>query len=207
MLSDKEARLLLIQYPDGLSKEVFRKVCHVSPRTATFLLESGRVPCKIRPQRTHKYLISTTDMILYLRDREKHPEKYAVSIRSRNRNQRHKPSCERPSESLLALLTDNDYELACKEAVEDCQDVLSVQQVIGVIGYSYKRIMKWCSDKQLFSIKVNRAILVPKLSLYEFMLSKTFRNVKLRSEKHWKLLNSAVAFHQMNEIQKLEEKE
>lgn len=76
MLTDKDIKVLFIRYPEGVNKEVFRKTCHISPRMAQYLLESQLVPCEIKPQRTHRYWIATADMVAYLRDREKHPERY-----------------------------------------------------------------------------------------------------------------------------------
>ena len=47
------------EVPDVISKELFRKLCHVSKRTAKYLLDSGKVPCKNTKQATHKYKISS----------------------------------------------------------------------------------------------------------------------------------------------------
>ena len=76
VLTNKEIQAMLIRYPDGVNKEMFRKICHISPRMAQYLLETQLVPCEIKAQRTHRYWIATADMVAYLRDREKHPERY-----------------------------------------------------------------------------------------------------------------------------------
>ena len=38
-------RYLLNQYPETVQKEQFRIICHISKRTARYLLQSGLVPC------------------------------------------------------------------------------------------------------------------------------------------------------------------
>ena len=90
VLTNKEIQALFIRYPEGINKEVFRKTCHISPRMAQYLLESQLVPCEIKAQRTHRYWIATADMVAYLRDREKHPERYFYP--SQRGNGEHEPN-------------------------------------------------------------------------------------------------------------------
>ena len=39
--------------PDELTMEQFYKLCHVSKKTARYLLRSGKIPCKYTGKRTH----------------------------------------------------------------------------------------------------------------------------------------------------------
>ena len=196
MLTDRQVKELLIRYPDGINKEIFRKVCHVSPRTAQYLLESQLVPSEIRPQKTHRYHIATTDMIAYLRDRERNPERYNYPNEKKAKNQnskrRKRRTSNRPSGHQLMTLSVEVYQKACQHAICELPDVVSIQQVRQVIGYSEKTICLWCKERRLFSIKIRGHVLVPKISLYEFMLSEGFQSIKIKSVSHWDLLSCAV---------------
>ena len=69
-------RYLLNQYPETVQKEQFRIICHISKRTARYLLQSGLVPCVQSGKKTRNYTIKTKDIVRYLERREIHPEKY-----------------------------------------------------------------------------------------------------------------------------------
>ena len=64
------------EVPDILTKEQFYKLCHISKKTARFLLESGKVPCTNSGKKTRCYRIRKTDAMAYLQDREICPENY-----------------------------------------------------------------------------------------------------------------------------------
>ena len=62
--------------PDELTMEQFYKLCHVSKKTARYLLSSGKIHCKQTGKRTHSYTIRKEDVIASLKDREQYPEAY-----------------------------------------------------------------------------------------------------------------------------------
>lgn len=59
-----------------LSKEQFYKECHISKRTALWLIQSGLVPAIDTGRRTCRYLIARDDVETYLQERELHPAEY-----------------------------------------------------------------------------------------------------------------------------------
>lgn len=71
-------RYLLNQYPETVQKEQFRIICHISKRTARYLLQSGLVPCVQSGKKTRNYTIKMKDIVRYLERREIHPEKYKL---------------------------------------------------------------------------------------------------------------------------------
>ena len=193
MLTDREIQTLLIRYPDGVNKEIFRKVCHLSPRVAQYLLESGLVPCVIKPQRTHRYSVKTADMVAFLRDRERHPEKYGLPAeRNKTSLRKCRKKHNRPSRAKLGTITDISYAEACRSAVSNCPDLLSIAQTISVIGYSSKSILRWYHDKKLKCVNIRGKVLIPKLALYEFMLTEDFKRIRAKSDKQWDLLKEAI---------------
>ena len=193
MLTDREIQTLLIRYPDGVNKEIFRKVCHLSPRVAQYLLESGLVPCVIKPQRTHRYSVKTADMVAFLRDRERHPEKYGLPAeRNKTSLRKCRKKHNRPSSAKLGTITDISYAEACRSAVSNCPDLLSIAQTISVIGYSSKSILRWYHDKKLKCVNIRGKVLIPKLALYEFMLTESFKRIRVKSERQWELIKDAI---------------
>ena len=64
------------EVPDILSKEQIYKLCHISKETARFLLKSGLLPCKYSGKKTRCYQVARADVQAYMKEREKHPEKY-----------------------------------------------------------------------------------------------------------------------------------
>lgn len=167
--------LLRIQYPEGMNKEQFYKLCHVSKRTAQRLLECGLVPCQRREQRTHRYIIAIDDVITYLIQREVLPEQY-VLVRNLDittyRTERLPPQYE---SRLIALYQDkmNQY-----------PDTLTVRDVRNVTGYSVKTIIKWCQKGIIHCFKAKRVYRIPKHCLLAFMMSSRFRKIGAKSHCH-----------------------
>lgn len=59
-------RYLLNQYPETVQKEQFRIICHISKRTARYLLQSGLVPCVQSGKKTRNYTITAFNLASWL---------------------------------------------------------------------------------------------------------------------------------------------
>ena len=55
-----------------------RVICHISKKTARYLLTSGLVPCIDTGKKTRQYIINTKDVITYLKKRQSQPEKFSA---------------------------------------------------------------------------------------------------------------------------------
>ena len=53
---------ILTPYPDPMSRNDFRIVCHIGTRTSLYLLQSGLVPCKNNGKKTRCYKIAKKDV-------------------------------------------------------------------------------------------------------------------------------------------------
>ena len=51
-------------YPTIISKDQFYRICHISKKTASYLLENGLVPCQNSGKATRKYKINLRRTIL-----------------------------------------------------------------------------------------------------------------------------------------------
>ena len=67
---------ILTPYPDPMSRNDFRIVCHIGTRTSLYLLQSGLVPCKNNGKKTRCYKIAKKDVAEYLYRRECDPMRY-----------------------------------------------------------------------------------------------------------------------------------
>ena len=67
---------ILMPYPDPMSRNDFRIVCHIGTRTSLYLLQSGLVPCKNNGKKTRCYKIAKKDVAEYLYRRESDPMRY-----------------------------------------------------------------------------------------------------------------------------------
>ena len=177
MLTRKELYALRKKYPNGMSKEVFYKICHISKRHAQYLLESGIVPCIRCDKQTYRYLVSVTDVMIYLRQREIKPEKYAMSGKARKGQGKY---------PMLECL-----EQIYQRVTAPYPDVLTIGEVSEITGYCTKTLLSWCEEGKLFHLTVKNRFLVPKLSLIEYMLGSEFRKKSNKSDRYQEMLQEA----------------
>lgn len=177
MKSKNQHRKILKQYPAHISKEQLYKICHISKRTALYLLESGLIPCANSGKQTRKYTVATQDVIDYLMRRDKEPERYLAPTgwykgKSKNNFINLSPELNRKMRFYFEQL------------MESYPDVLSVQQVAEITGYKDATTARWCSCKKLYHFCISGKLKIPKVSLLEFMMSVDFREIRTKSKKH-----------------------
>ena len=68
--------------------------------------------------------------------------------------------------------------------LEKYKDVVTVQEVVALTGYSKTTINNWCNKGYIKSFKRNNANHIPKLYLIEFLCSKYFRTITRKSKWH-----------------------
>ena len=185
MLTRKELFALRKKYPNGMSKEAFYKICHISKRHAQYLLESGIVPCIRSDKQTYRYLVSVTDVVIYLRQREIKPEKYAMSGKARKGQGKYPLSIEIDSPMLECL------EQIYQRVTAPYPDVLTISEVSEITGYCTKSLLSWCKEGKLFHLIVKNQFLVPKVSLIEYMIGCEFRKKSYKSHRYREMLQEA----------------
>ena len=185
MLTRKELYALRKKYPNGMSKEVFYKICHISKRHAQYLLESGIVPCIRCDKQTYRYLVSVTDVVIYLRQREIKPEKYAMSGKARKGQGQYPLSIEIDGPMLECL------EQIYQRVTAPYPDVLTISEVSEITGYCTKTLFSWCNEGKMFHLTVKSQYLVPKISLIEFLLGSTHRKISHKSDRYKEILREA----------------
>lgn len=177
---------ILTPYPDPMSRNDFRIVCHIGTRTSLYLLQSGLVPCKNNGKKTRCYKIAKKDVAEYLYRREFDPMRYTPPSGWYYNYPKHK----KPAASLERKLNYTGEErLLAKEWYEqqlaNYPDVLTVAQVCEVTGYQRHTILKWCSKGLLKTILQTPKYMIPKVWLLEFVTSVFFNEISRKCGKHY----------------------
>ena len=181
MITEKYCKEILRQYPEYITKDQMYRICHISKKTCAFLLESGRVPCIDTGKKTHRFKIKTTDVMQYLRDRDDYPELFKAPDGFYKKN-----GCKK-APSFDDVFTANDLmrmRQFYRKKLEDAPDVMSVDQIAQFTGYHKNSVARWCSKKELESFHIRQRFYIPKEYLVEFLSSKYFIGIAVKSEEH-----------------------
>lgn len=166
---------IIAAYPETISKETMCKICHLSKRKALTLLEKRVIPCEDTGKATHRFKIATVDVVEYLRFRDTHPEVRDQKVQN-------------PLSHTAMCVSEKELRPLYTSILAAYPDLLSVQDVHAITGYSTKTVNKWCTEKLLFHFLIGRKNLIPKESLLTFMAGKRFGTICPKSTKHMEML-------------------
>ena len=147
---------ILTPYPDPMSRNDFRIVCHIGTRTSLYLLQSGLVPCKNNGKKTRCYKIAKKDVAEYLYSRESDPMRYTPPSGWYYNYPKHK----KPAASLERKLNYTGEErLLAKEWYEqqlaNYPDVLTVAQVCEVTPHHSEMVQQGLAENHLTDTQVH----------------------------------------------------
>lgn len=174
------------QYPETISKDQFYRIARISKATALYLLQSGLVPCRDSGKKTRKYTIRIDDVIVYMIDREIHPEVYqAPRFWYKKRSGKGVSLVDYQNETLkLSQKESKAFREYLEKQLEGYDDLMKVAEVVEVIGYSDTSVHRWCKDKKIKAFYVSSKFLIPKICLVDFLLSQDSFDIKRKSAKH-----------------------
>ena len=144
-------------YPDVITKDQFYRICHISKKTAFYLLDNGLVPCTNSGKQTRKYKIRLDDVIAFLDAREIKPAAFKVP------DNFYKGSVYNLYGSSIKRLSKNKDILRTflNKQIADYDDIISPSMVSEITGYSTKTIALWCEKGKLKSFNIfNRVTFV-----------------------------------------------
>lgn len=186
-----ECYKILEEYPIGMTKDQFYRVARINKQHAKYLLDSGLVPCINTGKKTRKYHIATHDVITYLCDREDNPDKYkapkGLYIGNSSKAKRRRSTTEIIRFHFTEPEKTGLYTLWEKLTV-GYDDLLTTPEVSELTGYSAQSIQRWCSQKILVGFQIRGKLLVPRLSIIEFMAGNRATAIAKKSPKHLELL-------------------
>ena len=189
MKANAYCRKILKEYPEVISKEQMRIICSISKKTCLYLLTSGLVPCLDTGKKTHRFQIKTTDVILYLKDREINPQKYrppdGYYIQDAGPGSL-KRNCEIRTPPMLPI-TDQTVALMRSffvDALKEYPDVLITDQIAEFTGYNQSSVIGWCNKQKLKHFHISRKYYVPKEYLLDYLVSDHFIRINRKSKEH-----------------------
>jgi hypothetical protein len=181
MITKKYCNEILEKYPEYISKEQMYRICHISKKTCLFLLESGLVPSVDQGTQTHRFQIKTTDVIQYLKDRDDYPELFKAPDGFYKGT-----GCKKAAsfDEVFTAYDLNRMRLFYKRLLHEQPDVMTIEQVAQFTGYCKNSVGRWCSKQQLKNFFIRRRFQIPKEYLLDFLTSKYFVGISVKSEEH-----------------------
>ena len=177
-------------YPKIISKDQLYRICHISKKTALYLLESGAIPSVNSGKKTRKYKIRLDDVITFLQEREinplafKPPENY---YRGTNVVGSLRRRIFIPQELMPEAQTffENQF--------RKYKEVLTTAEVNKATGYSQKTIIDWYEKKEIKCFLIKNKLYFPKEYLIDFLLSERCNGILRKSKLHITLLENLLS--------------
>jgi hypothetical protein len=173
---------LLDEYPEKICQDQFYRICHISKRKATWLLENGYIPCEDTGKKTRRFKIRITDVIEYLTRLEDSPESLLTPPGIFSSGIKY-----RPKNKVVEPIDSDKFMKMLKKRWSSFPDALTVSDVIKMTGYCQTTISEWISKEKLFGVWYRNKYLIPKDCLIEYMATKAHR-ITQKSKKHMSLI-------------------
>lgn len=162
-------------YPEKIGLEQMRVICHISKKTARYLLKSGLVPCIDTGKKTRQYIINTKDVIAYLKRRQSNPQRYTPPtgyyLESWNKGSPRKTLTLREWANLDTAKDKDKFATFLKCKMRLYSDVLSATEVSKFTGYHHNTITTWCSNGYFRYFKIGSSYMIPKVCILNFLVS------------------------------------
>lgn len=176
----------LANYGNTLTKEQLRIVCHISKRKATYLLQSGLIPCINTGKKTHTYIVAKSAVAFYLRDREENPQKYHFcSSETTNKNR------SKTAVRLAGPIRIDEKRMRAyyKDKLSAFPDVLTTTQVKLLTGYGENTVRAWIEKGELPYLDCLAGWRIPKIWLIDFLCAPYCNGITRKSPAHLAFLD------------------
>ena len=163
-----------------ISLEQLYKMLHISKRKASWMLNNGIIPCRIRPTKTHRYVVLLEDVEIYLqKQRKARREEIPVGIFNAKPRKREVLLNRQPvdtvtiAECYITLADD------CKEVfrahVENrlryTADALDIDTTAEIIGYSRGMVLSHIQQKHIDAVRISGKYIISKVAIVDFLVS------------------------------------
>ena len=163
-----------------ISLEQLYKMLHVSKRKAAWMLQNGIIPCRIRPTKTHRYVILLEDVEIYLqKQRKARREEIPVGISGAKPRKREVLLNRQPvdtvtiAECYITLADD------CKEAfrahvekrLRYKADAFVIDTAAEIIGYSRGMVLSHIQQKHIDAVRISGKYIISKAAIVDFLVS------------------------------------
>ena len=173
----------LKQYPEIMNKEQLRKVCHISKRTAHYLLQFNLIPHVCTGKKTRCYAIKKRDIIDFMINREINPSRYIVPTSwYKYGNEDVKPYRIRIQPPLPndPQKTRRYYE----SKLADYPDVIDVTAIVDFTGYNRHTVCEWIRFGKLRALALQHKYMIPKCYLIDWLSTDEHNATTRKSRRH-----------------------
>ena len=177
----------LEQYPEIMNKEQLRKACHISKRTAHYLLKFNLIPHVCTGKKTRCYAIKKRDVIDFMINREINPSRYIVPTSwYKYGNEDVKPYKIRIQPPLPndPQKTRRYYESKLAAYL----DVIDVAATVDYAGYNRRTVCQWIRVGKLKALTLLQKYMIPKCYLIDWLCSDDYNNTNRKSRRHIDML-------------------
>ena len=178
---------MLSSLPQVLSGEQVRCALHISKRKCAWMLNNGFIKCQNTGKRTRKYTVLKDDLLTYIEDSAKHPEKYVTPYAEFSTAKYGNARKPRLRKTGFPSSLPSTFRPWLEQEFESVPDALTVQQVITTTGYTDNTVNRWLRQGRLKSVQTQTTKIIPKTWLIDFYCSYAY-TISQMSDKHIKLL-------------------
>lgn len=165
---------------DEISLEQLYKMLHVSKRKASWMLNNGIIPCRIRPTATHRYIIRLEDVEIYLqKQRKARREEIPVGIFNAKPRKREVLLNRQPVDTVTIaecyITLADDCQEAFRAHVEKrlryTADAFDIDTVAEIIGYSRGMVLSHIQQKHIDAVRISGKYIISKAAIVDFLVS------------------------------------
>lgn len=163
-----------------ISLEQLYKMLHISKRKASWMLNNGIIPCRIRPTATHRYIIRLEDAEIYLqKQRKARREEIPVGISGAKPRKREVLLNRRPVDIVTIAECYITFADECKNAfrahvekrLRYTADALDIDTAAENIGYSRGMVLSHIQQKHIDAVRISGKYIISKAAIVDFLVS------------------------------------
>jgi len=174
------------QYPAELSLDHLHKICHISKRSASYLVANGIIKATDTGKKTWRYRIAIDDVIAYLYKRDIVGSMIpSGSVSSRGRREKNPRKAYSDYVESGAI---TDLEEYFGFIYADYPDILAVSEAAEMTGLCNGTILKHIRSGSIMAFLLDAKYAIQKQSIISFLSSQSFIQCKSNSEFIGKLM-------------------
>lgn len=178
---------MLSNLPQVLSGEQVRCTLHISKRKCAWMLNNGFIKCQNTGKRTRKYTVLKEDLLTYIEDWQKHPEKYITPYAEFSTAKYATTRKPRLRKTGFPSSLPVGFRAWLEQEFETVPDTLTIPQTIATTGYTDNTVNRWLRQGHLKSVQTQTTKIIPKLWLIDFYCTHAYTITNM-SDKHIKLM-------------------
>lgn len=166
------------KYPEYVSKDQFYRIAHISKATAKYYLDNGFIPCRASKKKTRRYRIALKDIIFFMEERDKSPEKYYLPKHFNNpfltgeeRQRKRMPRNGNYADSYKLKRANEikNYRHYLEQQFADYPDMMTKAQIRQVTGHSIPVLNTWIKSGKVKYIYTRSTHFVQKKSVISYL--------------------------------------